>query len=82
MIEKVEVRRMLATYESKIKKEKDDICNEMEELRKACGTFDMEQILLTSVKYNVMREKVLMLTNILWDISDIRCSEALEDAED
>lgn len=69
------IRRMLLGYQNEIQKEIREIKDEMKKMRKACGTFDMEQVWLPSVKYNVMREKVLLLNNVFDNIEDIRCSE-------
>ena len=79
MIAKVEVRRALASYETKIKEEIKRIENEIEKMDSACATKDIKEIWRASAKYATLRSRKCTLTEILYGVEDIRCSEMLED---
>ena len=79
MIAKVEVRKRLALYEQEIKKEKQAISDELDRMREACLTVEMQAIWNQSKEYARLMAKWEVLNNVLMDVRDIRCSEMLED---
>lgn len=79
MIEKIEVRRMLAAYESKIKDEISNINNEIKRMNEACETVEMMEIWLQSKRRVELSMKLTTLFEVLGDIIDMRCCEQLED---
>lgn len=79
MVEKVEVRGMLASYEAKIKEEIKEVENKMKVMRDNCTTPDMVAILRESVPYNKLNQRWITLNCVRREISDMRCSELLDD---
>lgn len=79
MIAKAEVRKRLALYEQEIKKEKQAISDELDRMRDACLTVEMQAIWNQSKEYARLMAKWQVLNEVLMDIRDIRCSEMLED---
>ena len=81
MIAKVEVRRMLASYENKLREEIKVIRDKLESMENACPTLEMERIWRRSEEYAELYTKLTTLRGVLSDIIDIRCSEIFEEAE-
>lgn len=79
MIAKEEVRKQLALYEQEIKKEKQAVADELDRMRDACLTVEMQAIWNQSKEYARLMAKWQVLNNVLMDVRDIRCSEMLED---
>jgi hypothetical protein len=79
MIAKVEVRKQLALYEQAIRKEKQAIEYELDRMKDACLTVEMQAIWNRSKEYAILMAKWEVLNNVLMDVMDIRCSEMLED---
>ena len=79
MIAKVEVRKQLALYEQKIKKEKQSVIDELNRMRDSCLTVEMQAIFNQSKEYARLMAKWEVLSEVLMDIRDIRCGEMLED---
>ena len=81
MIEKLVVRKMLASYEKKLKEEIRKIDEEINNMNEACITNEMLSIWHRSKEYEALHARKYALHEVLWDIHDIRCDEALEDDE-
>ena len=79
MVEKVKVRRRLASYEQKIKEEIKRITNKIQQMEDSCQTIEMERIWRRSTEYIELHTRWAMLNDVLSDICDIRCDEMLED---
>ena len=79
MIAKAEVRKRLALYEQEIKKEKQAISDELDRMRDACLTVEMQAIWNQSKEYARLMAKWEVLNNVLMEVMDIRCGEMLED---
>ena len=79
MISKLEVRKQLALYEQTIRKEKQAISDELDRMRDACLTVEMQAIWNQSKEYARLMAKWEVLNDVLMDVRDIRCSEILED---
>ena len=79
MIEKVEVRRMLASYEKKLKEEIKKIEEEKERINNDCKSLEAKEIWWQSNKYNELVTKYIVLRNVLGDICDMRCGEMLNE---
>ena len=79
MIEKAEVRRRLAQYEIKLKKELQEIENEIKTMYDSCKTMKMERVWQKSEEYKMLSMKWQTLRTVLYDIEDIRCSELFND---
>ena len=81
MIAKLEVRRMLASYEQKIREEIKGIREKLQIMEDSCSTFEMERIWRDSKEYTELHTRLATLSNVISDIIDMRCSEILEEAE-
>lgn len=81
MIAKLEVRRMLALYEQKIREEIKGIREKLQTMEDSCTTLEMERIWRKSEEYRELHTRLVILSNVLSDIIDMRCSEILEEAE-
>ena len=79
MISKLEVRKRLALYEQEIRTVKQAIVDELDRMRDACLTGEMNAIWHQSKEYTRLMAKLEVLNDVLMDIMDIRCSEMLED---
>ena len=79
MIEKVEVRKLLASYENKFKEEIKRVRSEIEKMNNDCCTIEMERIWKKSAKHSALHSRLSTLTEALWIIQDIRCDEILND---
>lgn len=79
MIEKLTVRKMLASYEKKLKDEIHKIEDEIQEMNEACISNEMLSIWHRSKEYEALHARKYALYEVYCDIMDIRCDEALED---
>ena len=79
MIEKLAVRKMLASYEKKLKEEIRSIEEEIENMNNACATNAMSKIWHNSKEYLELLTKYGTLYEVLSNIRDLRCDEMLED---
>ena len=79
MIEKLAVRRMLASYERKLKNEINSIEEKIQKMNNFCTTNEMFEIWHQSKKYAELTAKKCALYNVYCDIMDMRCDEMLED---
>lgn len=79
MIEKLEVRKMLASYEQKLKEEIRKIEEEKQRISDDCKGMEAKEIWWQSSKYAVLTEKYITLRNVLTDIIDMRCDEILNE---
>jgi hypothetical protein len=79
MIEKLAVRKMLASYERKLKNEINSIEAEIQKMNNVCQTNEMLEIWHQSKRYAELSAKKCALYNVYCDIMDMRCDEALED---
>lgn len=80
-VEKILVRRKLADYENKLKNEMRDISNRIEEMNKVCSTSEMNTIWHQSKEYALLMDRLDTLSRVKMDITEIRCSDLLEDKE-
>lgn len=79
MVEKVAVRKMLASYERKLKEEIRKIEEEKQRISDAIATIEAKEIWWQSKQYAELTEKYITLRNVLMDIVDMRCDEMLND---
>ena len=79
MVEKVAVRKMLASYERKLKEEIRKIEEEKQRISDAIATIEAKEIWWQSKQYAELTEKYITLRNVLMDIIDMRCDEILID---
>ena len=79
MIAKSEVRKRLALYEQKIREEKKLIEEEMNKMKNACSTIEMQTIWKQSREYTKLSAIWETLNEVLLDVKDIRCEEMLND---
>lgn len=79
MIAKIEVRKRLALYEQKLREERKVVENELQKMKKACATGEMEIIWKQSKEYARLNERRSLLYQVLMDIIDIRCEEIFND---
>lgn len=79
MIEKLAVRKMLATYEKKLKEEIHRIEDEIQNMNEACITNKMSKIWHNSKEYEALHVRKYALYEVYHDIMDMRCGEALDD---
>ena len=79
MIEKIAVRKMLTTYEHKIKIELKGIEEETKRIKSAFTTNEAQEIWLRSKECAELKVKWETLHKVLFDIIDLRCDETLED---
>lgn len=79
MIAKIEVRKRLALYEKKLREERKEIERELEEMKSACTTSEMEAIWRQSKEYTRLNERWQTLHEVVMDIIDIRCEEMFND---
>ena len=77
MIEKLAVRKMLASYELKLKKQMKEIDEERQRISDAFTTMEAKEIWWNSDKYAMLNEKWLTLGKVLTNIIYMRCSEEL-----
>jgi adenosyl cobinamide kinase/adenosyl cobinamide phosphate guanylyltransferase len=79
MIEKLTVRKRLASYETKLKEEAKKVDAERQKLIDACTTSEARTILFQSKEYAELATKFAMLNIIRKDIMDMRCEEMFDD---
>lgn len=79
MIEKLAVRKMLASYELKLKEEIRKIEEERQRINDCCVSLEAKEIWWNSNKYNELVTKYITLNKVLMDIIDMRCHEDLND---
>lgn len=79
MIEKIEVRKMLANYEKKLKEEFNKIESQIKKMNEACISNDMLKVWHNSAEYAVLNARKWALYETYHEILDMRCSEMLED---
>ena len=79
MIAKVDVRKQLGLYETKIKEEIQRVEDEVKKMDNDCLTEDMKVIWKASAKYSALRSRRKALTEALWLFQDFRCGEMLND---
>lgn len=81
MIAKLEVRRMLASYEQKIREEIKGIREKLQTMENSCTTLEMERIWRDSNEYTELHTRLATLNNVISNIIDMRCSKIFEEAE-
>lgn len=79
MIAKVEVRRVLALYEKKLKEERQSIIAEMDRMSNACTTLAMKEVWINSNEYLKLATRLATLNEVSMNIIDIRCDEMFAD---
>jgi hypothetical protein len=79
MIAKLEVRRMLVSYENKLREEIKGIREKLEAMENACPTLEIERIWRRSEEYAELHTKLTTLSGVLSDIIDMRYSKILDD---
>lgn len=79
MIEKIAVRKMLATYEKGLNAEIKAIEVEMERIKESFTTNFAREIWYNSSQYAELWAKREVLHKVYLEIMDMRCDEALED---
>ena len=81
MIAELEVRRMLASYEQKLREEIADTREHIQTMEDSCRTVEMERIWRESNEYIELHTRLATLRNVISNIIDMRCSKILEEAE-
>lgn len=81
MIEKLAVRKMLASYERKLKNEINSIEAEIQKINNVCQTNEMNEIWHQSKRYAELSARKYALYEVYHEIMDMRCDEVLEDSK-
>ena len=79
MIAKIEVRKRIALYEQKLREERQSIEKELEKMKNACATSEMEAIWRQSKEYARLNERLKTLHEVTMDLIDMRCEEMFDD---